>query len=59
MTTMAMIITITDYRVSLTAPALALTTSVPAFWILSVIFSSSSLENVTFGVTYTDNSIAT
>ena len=31
------------------APALASTTSVPAFWILSVIFAASSVSNSTSG----------
>ena len=32
------------------APALASTTSVPAFWMRSVIFAASSSVNSTFGV---------
>lgn len=39
----------------LTAPALALTTSVPAFWILVVSDSSSSSVKETFGATFRIN----
>ena len=41
-------------RVAEPLPALASTTSVPAFWILSVILAASSSLNSTLGVAYRD-----